>query len=299
MARAVGRAVSIDDPSYPAGLRSLPGAPPVVFLEGSWLLRSRCVALVGARDATDDGIDVARDLARSLAEAGVAVVSGLARGIDAAAHRGALDAGGQSGAVLGTPLDRCYPAEHRALQQELAGSLGLLSEHPPGSPATARTFASRNRLLAAIADAVVVVQGGEQSGALLTAEAARRLGRPVGAVPWDSRDPLGAAPHALIRSGAATLVRGGQDILDLVGIGSIPSLGAARRRPLPSAPRSAMGEQEERLLRALRERPRPLETAAREAELTIAEASAALVLLEILGRARRDPGGAVRRVGRL
>ncbi|HKW51212.1 MAG TPA: DNA-processing protein DprA, partial [Candidatus Eisenbacteria bacterium] len=199
--RSGGRAVPVHDRACPAGLSSLAGGPRVVFLAGPWSHPGPLVAVVGARDASDDGCDVAFGLARSLAEQGVAVVSGLARGIDAAAHRGALEAGGKSGAVLGTGLERVYPKEHGALQRALAGSLGLLSALLPGSHPTRNTFASRNRILAAISAAVVVVQGRERSGALLTATAARQLCRPLGAMPWDSRDPLGAAPHALIRAG--------------------------------------------------------------------------------------------------
>ena len=295
LARTGGRAVSLHDPSYPPGLRRLSAPPSVVFLSGAWNHPGPSVALVGARDASDDGIDIARNLAAALAAQGVAIVSGLARGIDAAAHRGAMDAGGSSGAVLGTSLDRCYPAEHRALQREVAASLGLLTEQPPGSPATPGRFASRNRLLAAIADAVVVVQGRDRSGALITAHVARQLGRPLGAMPWDSRDPLGSAPHGLIRGGA-TLVRHAGDVLELIGLSS------ERSNPAPPGPRpappSGLGDREQRLLQALRERPRPLETAAQDAALTIAEAGAALVVLEILGHAQRIPGGAVRRVGR-
>ena len=313
-----GRAVPVHDRACPAGLSSLAGGPRVVFLAGPWSHPGPLVAIVGARDASDDGYDVAYGLARSLAEQGVAVVSGLARGIDAAAHRGALEAGGTSGAVLGTGLERVYPKEHRALQRALSGSLGLLSALLPGAPPTRTTFASRNRVLAAISGAVVVVQGRERSGALLTATAARRLGRPLAAVPWDSRDPLGAAPHALIRAGAATLVRGAADVLELLGAGArkpevsglagCSTAGAPAAAPeaamtaaaMPGAPAegAALGDREELLWAALRERPEPLDHAALRAKLTIAEASAAFVLLEILGRARREPGGAVRRVGR-
>jgi len=290
--RSGGRAVPVQDRACPAGLSSLAGGPRVVFLAGPWNHPGPLVAVVGARDASGDGCDVAYALAHSLAEQGVAVVSGLARGIDAAAHRGALEAGGQSGAVLGTGLERAYPTEHRDLQNALARSLGLLSSLLPGSSPTPKTFASRNRILAAICDAVVVVQGRERSGALLTATAARRLGRPLAALPWDSRDPLGAAPHALIRAGAATLVRGAADVLELLGVEK--RLG---QPDVPAAPRevAALGAREELLWSALRERPEALEHAARRAKLTIAEASAAFVLLEILGRARREPGGAVRR----
>jgi len=310
--RSGGRALPVHDRACPAGLASLAGGPRVVFLAGPWNHPGPLVAIVGARDASDDGCDVAYGLARSLAEQGIAVVSGLARGIDAAAHRGALEAGGVSGAVLGTGLERVYPAEHRDLQRSLAGSLGLLSALLPGTAPTPNTFASRNRILAAISNAVVVVQGRERSGALLTAAAARGLGRPVAALPWDSRDPLGAAPHALIHEGAATLVRGAADVLELLGAEQGPGSRSAPRavaspasRSAPAAPRggappggAAMGDREERLWSALRERPEALERAALRAKLSIAEASAAFVLLEIVGRARREPGGAVRRVGR-
>ena len=307
-----GRAIPVQDRACPAGLSSLAGGPRVVFLAGPWDHPGPLVAIVGSRDASDDGCDVAFDLARSLAEHGVAVVSGLARGIDAAAHRGALEARGKSGAVLGTGLERVYPKEHRALQCALAESLGLLSAILPGSPPTRNTFASRNRILAAISDAVVVVQGRERSGALLTATAAQRLGRPLAALPWDSRDPLGAAPHALIRAGAATLVRGTADVLEMIGVekrirqpsevsgSATGSAATAMPKAAPAAaPKGvAPGGREEVLWTALRERPESLEQAARRAKLTIAEASAAFVLLEILGRARREPGGAVRRLGR-
>jgi DNA processing protein len=159
--------------------------------------------------------------------------------------------------------------------------------------------------LAALAGAVVVVQGREQSGALLTADAARRMGRPVGAVPWDCRDPLGASPHALIRSGAAVLVRGVDDVLELVGVGkgapapaAVPAASmtsVAVRAASPDFPAESF---EERLYRALRHRPRPLEAVALDASLSVADATAALVFLELGGRARRDPGGRVRRIGR-
>lgn len=298
--RLDGRAVSARDVAYPAGLRDLPLPPPLVFLSGPWNHAGPAVAIVGARNASDDGCDVARAIAGDLAREGIAVLSGLARGIDAAAHEGALDAGGRSGAVLGTGLERCYPVGHRGLQDSLAASIGLLTEQPPGAHPTRGSFASRNRLLAAISDAVLLVQGREGSGALLTAEVARRLGRPIGAVPWDSRDPLGAAPHALIRSGSAVLVRGAEDVLTLLGksVGS-PTQGARpARRARPPAERDPVGEREQRLLRALRERPQPLDAVARQAALSIEEAGAALVLLELLGRARREPGGAVRRLSR-
>jgi len=249
-------------------------------------------------------------------------VSGLARGIDAAAHEGALDSGGVSGAVLGTSLDETYPREHAELQERVARSLGLMSEIAPGTPATRGTFATRNRLLAAIADVVVVVQGGARSGSLITAAEAKRLGRLVGAIPWDCREPLGEAPHALIRSGAGMLVRSADDVMELlagdagdasaapnsVGDAQAPRSGGRERSGSGAtgpAARSALrvtpeelGAAELALYRALRERPRSLDHLAAAAQLSAAELSVALLALELGGLARRAPGGLAQKIRR-
>jgi DNA processing protein len=256
------------------------------------------VAIVGARNATDDGQDVARELGRTLAERGIAVVSGLARGIDAAAHQGALEAGGQSGAVLGTSLDEIYPRQHASLQLSLARSLGLMSEIPPGGCSIPATFASRNRILAAIADAVVVVQGCAGSGSLITAKEALRLGRPVGAVPWDPRESLGRAPHELIRAGKATLVRNADDVLDLLRPGAETRGTAADGPRVDAIDMDRLPPHEAALYRALRDHPRSLDDLALAASLTAAEFGAALLALELSGLARRAPGGLARRTRR-
>jgi len=293
-ARYACRALTPGDPGYPAKLRDL-ARPPAVFLAGAWRHDGPTVAVVGSRSPTDDGADFARELARDLARSGVAVISGLARGIDAAAHRGALEGGGASGAVLGTCLDETYPPEHRTLQDALASSLGLMSEIPPGRPATRATFATRNRLLAALSDLVVVVQGRAGSGALLTASEARRLARPLAAVPWDPREPLAEAPLALIRKGAAALIRGPADVMELLR----PDIPVAPRAPsrAVASPHvtAALTAAEARLYRALRERPLPLEHLAVAASLSAAELGAALLALELQGLARRDAGGTARR----
>ena len=268
-----------------------------VFLAGPWDHHGPMVAIVGTRNASDDGRDVARHLAGALAKRGVAILSGLARGIDGAAHEGALAAGGASGAVLGTPLDVTYPREHALLHQRLRRSLGLMSEIPAGGPITRNTFAARNRMLAALAHVVVVVQGQRGSGALITAKEAMRLGRTVGAIPWDSRDPLAEAPHHLIHDSFATLVRGAEDVMDLI------RPGASRERSAPRALRPAvtpdrierLPPHERALYRALRERPLALDQLSELAGLTATELGVALVALELSGLARREPGGQARR----
>jgi DNA processing protein len=298
---------------YPARLARLASPPRSLYLAGSWEHDGPIIAVVGGRDANGDGLDFADWLAAELAGRDAAIVSGLARGIDAAAHRGALRAGGKSGAVLGTALDSCYPRGHESLQDQLRGSLGLMSELPPGTTTSPSRFAARNRIVAALADVVVVVQGRKDSGALHTAREAARLGIRVGAVPWDPREPLSEAPNELIRSGAAALIRDAEDVLALTGPVSRPALAAtafaatALASPTLAAtarPRAAkiargkppLADVESRALAALRSsRAQSLDQVAERAGLSAAAAGAALLSLELAGLARREPGGFFRR----
>jgi DNA processing protein len=291
---------------YPPRLRDLASPPSPLHLLGPWDHDGPVIAIVGSRNADDTGIAFTRALAADLAREGAAVVSGLARGIDAAAHEGALDAGGRSGAVLGTALDSAYPPENRALQERLRRSLGLMTEIPSGGHASPATFASRNRVIAAVAHAVVLVQGDERSGALLTARAAKALGRPVGAVPWRATDALGQAPHALIRGRHAVLVRHAADVLALAGESPSAALSRAlaarsraRARGRSLAARRAAASRdgapaEERVLAGLTRYAEPLDLVASRASLSAAETSAALLALELMGLARREPGGRYR-----
>ncbi len=291
-----GRTLRVGDDGYPGRLRLLSTRPDPVYLLGPWEHPGPHVAVVGARDATDDGRDVARMLSRGLAERGAAVLSGLARGIDAAAHEGALEAGGVSGAVLGTSLDQTYPPEHEALQSKVSRSLGLMTEMPSGSSATRVTFAKRNRILAALADVVVVVQGGQDSGSLITAKAAIRLKKPVAAVPWDCREPLAAIPHMLIRKGMATLVTSADDVLRLIGRKESVSPAQSRVPRASKIDVSKLTPHEAALYLALREHPRSLDDLALAASLTAPELGIALVTLELAGLASRMPGGLARKL---
>jgi len=295
------RTLTLASDDYPAKLRRLKSPPRVLHLAGSWEHDGPIVALVGAREANGDGLDFAAWLAAELAEAGAAIVSGLALGIDAAAHRGALRAGGRSGAVLGTSLDRCYPRGHESLQEALRGSLGLMSELEPGMHSGKGAFAARNRLVAAVADVVVIVQGRKTSGSLITARDATRIGVPVGAVPWDPRELLGAGPNALIRDGRATLIRDAGDVLALAGVALLPPLAptvTAIRAPAGAKARAAaaafarrLPDAEARALAALRSRQQSLDEVAERAGLSTPAALAALLSLELAGLARREPGG--------
>lgn len=293
--------MSIGDQGYPERLKRLASPPRVLHVAGNWNLNGPIVAIVGSRVASGDGIDFTEALAADLAGADAAIVSGLARGIDAAAHRGALRAGGRTGAVLGTGLDQCYPRGQEALQEAVRSSLGLMTEIPPGTKPRPGTFAARNRIVAALADVVVVVQGRDTSGALITAEEARRIGVMVGAVPWDPRDPLSAAPNELIRAHGAALVRDAEDVLALAGVreatlGARSSTARSRAMDRP-APRAKLSDSEARALAALRTRPQSLDQVAERAGLSAAAAGAALLALELAGLARREPGAQYRRSG--
>src|SRR5581483_4699983 len=205
--RAVGvRAITLQEDAYPASLRTIGDPPPVLFLRGDLVPADEwAVAIVGTRRATSYGRQVAEQLGGALAQAGVTVVSGLARGIDGCAHRAALAAGGRTIAVLGHGLDTVYPPEHARLAEEIAASGALVSEFPLGTRPDAPNFPRRNRILAGLARATVVVEAGLNSGALITADCALEQGREVFAVPGSILSPSSKGTNALIKDGARPL----------------------------------------------------------------------------------------------
>jgi DNA processing protein len=223
------------DTRYPAPLHDLRDAPAVLYVHGEPVTLARAlatdrVAIVGARRATDYGLQQARGLGRGLAAAGLTVVSGMALGVDAAAHLGALDAGGLTLAVLACGPERPYPASKRHLHMRIAATGAVLAELPPGTLARRWCFPARNRIIAALGQATVVVEAGERSGSLITAGQAADLGREVAAVPGLVTAPLAAGTNALIADGAQ-LVRGPRDVLELL-------FGAAALSLLPAVPDS-------------------------------------------------------------
>lgn len=209
------------DPSFPEGLLRLSDPPLGLFVRGC-LPASLCVALVGARRATAYGREVAQYLGRELSAAGVWVASGMARGVDAAAHRGALATGGLTVAVWGSGPDRVYPSENVRLADEIARHGCLLTEYPPGCPPLAHHFPERNRLIAGLARVIVVVEADERSGALITARHALDEGREVMAVPGSVFSRLSAGPNGLLRAGAAPVLSA-TDILDVLGVPAPPT----------------------------------------------------------------------------
>jgi DNA processing protein len=230
-------------PLYPERLRQMPDAPLVLYARGALRrLEQDALALVGARNATADGLDHAHAFALYLAQQGFTIVSGLAHGIDAAAHRGALEAGSEQGgtiAVLGTGADIIYPASHRSLAEDILSADGLiLSEFELGRPALAAHFPKRNRIVAGLSLGVVVVEAALKSGSLITARLAVDMGREVFAIPGSIHSPLARGPHALIKQGAK-LVESGADILAELrpGVGRPATRSPATPRALaPSSP---------------------------------------------------------------
>lgn len=280
-------------PGWPAALEHLAMPPVELWVRGTlWPPPAAAVAVVGARAATLTGIEVAHELGRELASAGVLVISGLARGIDAAAHRGALEAGGPTLAVLGCGVDRCYPPGHERLLEAVCGAGAVISEDPPGTEPVAWRFPRRNRLIAALALGVVVVEAGERSGALSTARHAADLGREVLAVPGSVRSAQSCGTNRLIRDGATPLL----ELDDLAG--ALPELPLASPRRPATGPAAPPGDP---VLRALLElvgsdpvHPDQLAEATRAGA---AEIAVRLCALELGGWVRSLPGGGVSRVG--
>lgn len=209
--------VALDDPAYPSALLTMHDPPALLYVTGQLeSLHAQSVAIVGSRNATAQGTDDAASFARELAAAGYAVVSGLALGIDAAAHRGALRAEGVTIAVVGTGADLVYPAQHRALACEIAARGAIVSEWPLGTPAKPAHFPQRNRLIAGMARGVLVIEAALRSGSLITARLANEMGRDVFAIPGSIHAPLSRGCHQLIKDGAK-LTETPDDIFDELG----------------------------------------------------------------------------------
>ena len=277
------RWVARSDPAFPGRLRSIHDPPVGLFVRGTGaleLLDRPCVAVVGARACSPYGSDVALRLGRELARAGVVVVSGLARGIDGAAHRGALETG-LTVAVLGCGIDRDYPRAHAALAAEIAATGVIVSEYSPGVEPAPWRFPARNRLVAGLADATVVVEARPRSGALITADLALEEGREVLAVPGEITSHLSAGTNELLRLGA-TPVTSPADVLAALGIEPVAAPVAPTIDRLPDRVRA--------LLALVRDAPRTFDELLHRSSCEAAEVSAALIELELLGLVTESAG---------
>jgi DNA processing protein len=294
--RLGARLVAWCEPDYPAYLAAIPDPPPVITVAGdAGVPNRRCVAIVGARNASAAGRRFTRALAADLGEAGFAVVSGLARGIDTAAHDGSLATG--TVAVMAGGLDEVYPQENAALFDDIRGRGAAMSEQPPGMVPTAGHFPPRNRLISGLALGVVVVEAASRSGSLITARMALEQGREVFAVPGSPLDPRAQGPNELIQGGA-TLIQSASDV-----IGSLDGP-LAPRKPLPTAfqldedmPISTEGSELAQARRTLGEQlgatPVTVDELVRECQLSAKVVLTVLLELELAGKVERQPGNRV------
>lgn len=291
LAGAGHQLITWDDPDYPAALLELNDAPPVFFFVGRRELLSRpALAIVGSRNATPQGLDNARAFATALSQAGVTIVSGMALGIDAAAHEGGLTGAGSSLAVIGTGPDRVYPARHHALAHQLAEKGGILSEFLPGTPPLPANFPRRNRIISGLAQGVLVVEASLSSGSLITARLAGEQGRDVFAVPGSIHSPFSKGCHKLIREGAK-LVETAQDILDeLPSLRQMPVL-PMKPEETPAGAAEQNGGEVAGLLAALGHDPVDLDTLVARTGCGADALQAELVMLELEGRVAALPGG--------
>jgi DNA processing protein len=279
LARRGIRWLARTDVAFPPLLRSVHDAPPGLFLRGAAeaeILTRPAVAIVGARACSPYGAQVARMLGRELAAAGIVVISGLARGVDGEAHRGALDGGGVTVAVLGCGVDRDYPAAHRDLARRIGEHGLVVSEYAPGVEPAPWRFPARNRIIAGLAAATVVVEARERSGALITADFALEEGREVFACPGEITSPLSAGTNALLTIGATPLTST-SDVLDLYGLAA-----PGEAEVDLSAPAKALLDA---LTSAL-----TMDELVRAAHLPASEAAAALSELELAGLVSESAG---------
>jgi DNA processing protein len=279
--------VPLGDPEYPAPLLEVDEPPPILYAQGRLeLLRKPALAIVGSRNATAQGLRDANAFASALSQAGLTIVSGLALGVDAEAHRGGLAARGSSLAILGTGPDIVYPAVNADIARALAANGCLVSEFPLRTPPVARNFPRRNRLISGLAKGVLVIEAGLPSGTLTTARIAAEQGREVFALPGSIHSPVSKGCHWLIREGAM-LVEDAQGVLD--GLGWSRPAGAAPAKRSPARDR-------DELLEALGFAPATLEQLASRTGLEVPHLTARMSMLELAGRVIPLPGGAFQRV---
>ncbi|MEY4467861.1 MAG: protecting protein DprA [Pseudomonadota bacterium] len=290
---AGNQVLTFADAHYPSALLTIADPPPVLYIKGrAELLTRKSIAIVGSRNATLQGIQNARRFAQVLSAGGLTVVSGLALGIDGAAHEGALSeiaTEGSTVAVTGTGLDLVYPAKHRELAHQIAAHGCLVSEYPLGTPGIASNFPRRNRIISGLSQGVLVVEAAAQSGSLITARSALEQGRDVFAIPGSIHSPLSKGCHQLIRQGAK-LVESAQDILEEF---HLPHTSSKEKfspsdTSVNSANASAMTHQ---LLTAAGHDPVSVDELVVRTELTLAEVQAGLLDLELEGRIERLSSG--------
>ncbi|MBI1943527.1 MAG: DNA-protecting protein DprA [Betaproteobacteria bacterium] len=286
--------VTLADAAYPRLLLEIADPPALLYCRGRTELLSRpALAVVGSRNATAQGASNAEQFARSFSAAGLTIVSGLAQGIDAAAHRGGLAAGGSTVAVLGTGVDVAYPPANAALAAEIAERGLLVSEFALGTRAFGHNFPRRNRLISGLAQGCLVIEAALASGSLITARAAAEQGREVFAVPGSIHSPLSKGCHALIKSGAK-LAESAEDVLS--ELGAFRRTGFASTRAPAAATRAGEGPAQEPLLECMGFDPVDVDSLCARAGLPAERVAAELLRLELAGRIAALPGGRYQRL---
>jgi len=288
------RLLLLDDADYPQPLRQIADPPLYLFMRGSWQPADiKSVGIVGTRHVTDYGAGIAEKFAAELASRGFTVISGLARGIDTHAHSGALRSG-RTIAICGCGLDVVYPSENRDLMAGIIDKGACLSEYPPGDQPLNWHFPARNRIISGLSQAVVIVESGAKSGALITADFALEQGKEVFAVPGNVHRPQSRGPHMLIKQGAF-LAESVDDILAVLENRALPLDGESSKSTL-EPPQVELTADEKRLVQLLDVEPKFIDDLAEGAKMGAAEVNATLVMLEMKGVARRLPGNTFARV---
>ena len=279
--------ITLADAAYPKALLEIADPPSVLYVRGQiGLLQKPGLGIVGSRNATPQGLQTAENFSRTLAAKGLTIVSGLALGIDAAAHRGALAAGGETIAVIGTGADRLYPARNRELALAIVEQGAIVSEFPLGTPAIAANFPRRNRIISGLSRGVLVVEAALESGSLITARLAAEQGREVFAIPGSIHSPVARGCHRLIKQGAK-LIETAQDILEEFG----------NYRELPEVePAAIPGDNENAVLAALGHDPCNLDDLAARTGLPADQLLTELLTLELAGRIATLPGNRYQRL---
>jgi DNA processing protein len=290
-ARFGARMIAAIDPDYPEALAAIEDAPPILFAgRRTELFEKPSVAIVGARNASSNGKRIAAMLAAALGEAGLVVVSGLARGIDTEAHKAALESG--TIAVVAGGIDVTYPPENAALQARIFTAGCVVSEAMPGTEPMARHFPRRNRIISGLTPGVVVVEAARNSGSLITARMALEQGREVFAVPGSPLDPRAQGANHLIRQGA-TLTETADDILRVLAAESARRIrpnAAAAPEPMPELARGEAGEARRLVLEALSPTPIPVDELVRDCQVSLPIVMTILLELELAGMVERQPG---------
>ena len=288
------RILTLADADYPQALLNIADPPILLYIQGrDRLLSATSLAVVGSRNATVQGIQNAERFSEAASRAGLTVVSGLALGIDAAAHHGGLRGSGSSVAVIGTGIDIVYPMRNRALAQRLAEEGCIVSEYPLGMPPVAANFPRRNRIISGLARAVLVVEAAAQSGSLITARTAAEQGRDVFAIPGSIHSPLSKGCHQLIKQGAK-LIESAQDILE--ELGKLPLLARHPQAPANMSAIAPANHDADALLRAMGFDPVDADVLSLRSGLSAAMLSEQLLALELDGAVECLPGGRYRRV---